>query len=296
MHLCYGVGAFITPLLISAFGVKSYFLYSFVALPFILFMLLTKEIEGPSHLPDLNEPDNNKPQIEMDAQLEQQSPQSESRQPTATNTLTSNIPLSFDLLVACLMMLATCNEGIYGGWISSYGVMSGVKIDQALLGFSLFWISMTVGRALIIPLSALLSTREQIAVLASGIFLTVALCNMFNFMHLYTVVLYGCSVMMGLFMSGMYPLTMSLPSSMGLKIKPQNTSRYVLGGCLGGSLGPFLAGLLMKSFGPSAMFFQMLFVVIATLCVYKKVVHYSDNVLFQQPHATASGQKLQEAV
>ena len=113
---------------------------------------------------------------------------------------------------------------------------------------------MTVGRGLIIPLSVILSTREQLSVLISGIFLTIVLCNLFKALHLYPVVLYGCSVMMGLFMSGMYPLTMSLPSSMGLKTKPQNTSRYVLGGCLGGSLGPFLIGLSMKFFGPSAMF------------------------------------------
>lgn len=271
LHLCYGVGAFITPLLIRAFGVKSFFIYAIVAVPFALFMLFTTEIEQGIVMADLNEPE--KPQTQPDGQLEQNSPQSEIKLPNAEPITT--IPMTFDLLAACLMMLATCNEGVYAGWISSYGVMSGVQVEHALMGFSIFWVSMTVGRALIIPLSALLSTREQLTVMVSGIFLTVALCNLFNGIHLYKVVLYGCSVVMGFFMSGMYPLTMSLPSSMGLKVKPQNTSRYVLGGCLGGSLGPFLAGLLMKSFGPSAMFVQMFIVVVIAIFVFKKVVSYS---------------------
>lgn len=55
LHLCYGIGAFITPLLISAFGVKSYFLYTFVAIPFVVFMLFTKEFEPLTMAIDVQE-------------------------------------------------------------------------------------------------------------------------------------------------------------------------------------------------------------------------------------------------
>jgi hypothetical protein len=42
LHLCYGIGAFISPLLINAFGIRSYTIYGFLAIPFFVFMLVTK--------------------------------------------------------------------------------------------------------------------------------------------------------------------------------------------------------------------------------------------------------------
>jgi len=98
--------------------------------------------------------------------------------------------------------------------------------------------------------------------------------------------------MAGLFMSGLYPLTMSLPSSMGLKVKPHNTSKHVLGGCIGGSLGPFIAGMMMKSFGPGAMFVLMLIVVIAMIFVFKRVVSYSNTMFIQPKKISSSSEAL----
>jgi hypothetical protein len=41
-HLSYGMGAFVSPLLISVFGIRSYTIYGFLAIPFVMFLLLNK--------------------------------------------------------------------------------------------------------------------------------------------------------------------------------------------------------------------------------------------------------------
>jgi fucose permease len=73
---------------------------------------------------------------------------------------------------------------------------------------------------------------------------------------------------MGLFMSGIYPLAMSLTTSLKLKVTPKNTSRYVLGGCIGSSL-PFITGLLVV----------MLFIIICMIFTYRKVLKHSQHIL-----------------
>lgn len=147
--------------------------------------------------------------------------------------------------------------------------------------------SMTVGRGLLIPLSALLSVRQQLSILVSGILFAVTLCNLFSFLELYTIVLFVCSIITGLFMSGIYPLTMSLPSSLGLKVTPQNTSRYVLGGCIGGALIPYLIGLIMKHLGSGALFVCMIWVLFVMIAVLRRVLRMSEALAKPQTATTS---------
>ena len=80
------------------------------------------------------------------------------------------------------MFLEIGIEGIYWGWISTFGVLSeGITIEQALYGSSIFWVWMTVGRGLTIPLSYVLSTSKQLMLLLSGAFLSTLLCIYFVF-------------------------------------------------------------------------------------------------------------------
>ncbi len=136
--------------------------------------------------------------------------------------------------------------------------MNNIGTKQALLSTSVFWVSMTVGRALIIPISALLNTRQQLRILVIGVALSITLSNILNLADKYEAVIFGGAVLMGLFGSGLYPLTMSYPGSQGLKVTSKNTSRYALGGCIGGSVAPYLCGKLMSHYKNAGALFIVL--------------------------------------
>jgi MFS family permease len=75
--------------------------------------------------------------------------------------------------------------------------------------------------------------------------------------------MYVGSALMGLFMSGVYPLTMSMPSSLKLRTSSKNTSVYAMGGCFGTICIPFVVGVVMEHFGPNSLFICMQIIAIA---------------------------------
>jgi fucose permease len=77
---------------------------------------------------------------------------------------------------------------------------------------------------------------------------------------------------MGLFMSGVYPLTMSLPTSLGLTVQPKNTSSYAMGGCVGTALFPYIIGLVMAKFGPDSLFWCMAVVAIIMAVIFRGLI------------------------
>lgn len=246
-HFCFGVGAFTTPLLLKQFGAQAYIGYAILSLPVVVFLLGWKQLEEGVPVAEqtiVNEETAiNESTVAEDKELIKKD---------------LEIPLRFDLLAACFLMCSTGNEGIFGGWITSYGTIGDrMPLDQALLGESIYWISMTAGRGLVIPLSLLLTNARQLAILVLGIFLSILAGNLLSWFELYDVVVYGLSAVMGLFMSGVYPLTMSLPASLGLTVSPTNTSRYAMGGCVGTAVFPYLVGIVMASFGADSMFWCM---------------------------------------
>lgn len=263
LHFCYGVGAFLTPLVIGQLGMAAYSIYACVAVPMGLFMLLTKEKQADT-VP-----------LEM----------KEDGQASSGSIPEAEIPLDYDVILAAFLLCGTGNEASYGGWITSYGTMSGVPTKNALLGASIFWMSMTAGRGLLIPLSSVWNARQQLSVLTAGILFSVGLCNLFSYLGSHLLVIYLCSIVAGLFMSGIYPLTMSMPNSIGLKVAPKNTSRYVLGGCVGGALVPFLVGLTMKHFGAGSMFVSMVWVLFLMILVFRRLLARSDTIMKPTPSA-----------
>lgn len=192
------------------------------------------------------------------------------------------IPLSFDVIIAAFMASSIGNEATYGGWISTYGINNGVDKKIAIIGGSIFWASMTIGRGLSIPFSRVWNTKQQLTILSSGIFITVVLANILNFTKQYSIIIYLVSVLMGLFMSGIYPLTMNLTNSLGYKVMPKNTSRYVLGGCIGGAVIPYLTGVVMHLSGPSFLFLSMLIFITCSCLIYCRINNFKSGTTTQQ--------------
>jgi hypothetical protein len=60
-----------------------------------------------------------------------------------------------------------------------------MPVDTALLGESIYWISMTAGRGLVIPLSLLWSNSKQLTILVIGIFLAIIFGLVLSWFALY---------------------------------------------------------------------------------------------------------------
>lgn len=127
-------------------------------------------------------------------------------------------------------------------------------MDESLYAMSLFWVCKSVGRGLVIPLSYLMSTVKQLYFLVIGCLCVLSTCVVLNIFGLPVVSLYFGSAGAGAFMSGIYPLTITLPGSIGLAITSQHTAEYMLGSCIGFGATPYLVGVLMSQFGPDMLF------------------------------------------
>jgi MFS family permease len=94
--------------------------------------------------------------------------------------------------------------------------------------------------------------------------------------------LYLGSSLMGLFCSGIYPLTMNLPNSLSMKTSTRNTSKYALGGSMGETILPFLAGTAMAHFGQNSLFIWELVLVILLIGVYKYSLDIANKTTTDQ--------------
>jgi fucose permease len=99
-----------------------------------------------------------------------------------------------------------------------------------------------------------MSTIRQLYLFVSGCIVVLTTCVTLNFFGYYKVVLYFGSACAGICMSGIYPLTITVPNSYGMQASSKNTSQYILGSCIGFGATPYLVGLLMDQFGPDMLF------------------------------------------
>lgn len=235
-HFCYGVGAFVSPLIIKAMKLEAFWVYAAAVVPVValLFVIKPKFVD--------------KTAITSQTNILQNNTESSQRQ----------VPMKLNILLAALLFFTTGNEAAFAGWLTSYGRMGDrLPLATCLLGESIFWVAMSVGRGMAIPLSMYWSNRRQMTMLIAGLFLTIFLCNILSWLSEYLLVMYVGSALMGLFASSVYPLTMSMPASLGLRTEGRNTSLYAMGGCFGVTLLPFAIGLVMEYSGPNSLFLCM---------------------------------------
>lgn len=153
----------------------------------------------------------------------------------------------------------------------------GITHDQSYYAASIFWVSMTAGRAISIPLSYILSTSQQLLLLVSGAVLSVIISIFLLVKGQELAIVLYISLAMGLCCSGVYPLTMNLPNSLGIKTSTANTSKFAFGGSVGESVIPFFMGLTIDWFGRDAMFADELILGLALLYLYFKAVQIGKS-------------------
>lgn len=220
LHFFFGVGAFLSPIIIAqtvlvSGGIRlAYWVLALSVLPAVFFFL--RFPSPPIRLRD-----------------------------TAVHGGKTNLLLI--VLVAAFLFLYVGAEVAYGGWIYTYATTLGLSsVTAAAYLTSFFWGALTLGRLLSIPLTAKLHPQKLLGGALTGCLLSmgVLLAGQNSI-----VALWVGTIGLGLSMSVIFPTTISLAEHT-LSLNSQMTSYFFMGAALGSMSIPWLIGQLFERIGP----------------------------------------------
>lgn len=163
------------------------------------------------------------------------------------------LPQELENILAASFLIYVGLEVGYGGWISTYGTMSGYMTkSEAAYGSSVFWLSISVGRVLGVPMASRYPTNVQLKTLMYASVVSIFLANFITSWGASAI--YLSSIMYGLAISAIYPLLMGMPTFLKFRLTAKNASTFVVAGSLGEAGIPILSGWLINWFGAGALF------------------------------------------
>ncbi len=222
LHFCFGLGTFITPVIVAQFVTQqggllwTYLLLALIILPTAAVALL------PS------------PQSPMAAV----SQKSERARP---------------LLIVLIAMVFGCYSGAslaYGGWIYTYALEMNLA-DETLAAYltSAFWGALTLGRLAAIPLAV--RFKPSTILRADFLGALISLLAMILWPHSLAAVIIT-SAGLGFALASIYPTTMSLSGQI-MTISGKVTGLFSIGNSAGAMIIPWLIGQFFESTGPQSM-------------------------------------------
>lgn len=220
MHFFFGVGAFVSPIIIAwAISVTDGIQWAFWIIAILIFLPATAVIRFPS--------------------------------PTAPprDTADQSRQNSWSLigLIALFFFLYGGAEVAFGGWIFTYVTELGLSsAEAAALLTSLFWGSLTAGRLISIPLATRYRNRTIIFADLIGCLLCVGVILLWP--NSLTAVWLG-TIGLGLSMASVFPTTLSL-AERHLHVSGQTTSYFFAGASLGAMTIPWIIGQQFETIGP----------------------------------------------
>jgi FHS family Na+ dependent glucose MFS transporter 1 len=219
LHFFFGVGAFLSPIIIAQAVLASgdidwaYWILALLMLPAALWILRLPSPTG--HIITEADP---------------------------SRRLSSRLVA----MIAVFFFLYTGAEGSYGGWIFSYAAAFHLNAETAAFLNSAFWGALTIGRLLAIPIAARL--KPALFLLADLVGCLVSLLILLVWPAAPLAIWVG-TLGTGLFMASIFPTTITL-AERRLNITGQVTGWFFVGASAGGMVLPWLIGQLFESVGP----------------------------------------------
>ncbi|MCB8978550.1 MAG: MFS transporter [Ardenticatenaceae bacterium] len=169
------------------------------------------------------------------------------------------------VLVAAFLFLYVGAEVSYGGWIYTYATTLELSSSTAAAYLtSFFWGALTVGRLLSIPIAAKLHPKTLLggalggALLSMGILLTGQNSG---------TALWVGTIGLGLSMSVIFPTTIALAEHT-LSLSGQMTSYFFVGASLGAMTVPWLIGQMFERIGPVVTMITILITLLIAVAVF----------------------------
>jgi fucose permease len=157
------------------------------------------------------------------------------------------------LLIVLIALVFACYNGAsatYGGWIYTYALKSNLAdAKNAAYLSSIFWAALSAGRLAAIPLA--IRFKPQIILRADFFGALVSLLAMLLWPRSMVAVIIT-SIGFGFSLASIYPTTMSYSGQL-MTLTGRVTGLFSIGGSVGGMLLPWLIGQFFDSIGPQAM-------------------------------------------
>jgi MFS transporter, FHS family, Na+ dependent glucose transporter 1 len=249
LHFAFGVGSFLTPIIISQMALLSgnitwgYWVVALLLVPMVIWLL---RLPSPTYIPA-----------------------------SAENTTKTTNTLLIVLMVL-FFALYVGSEVSFGGWVYNYAVaMKLMNATTAALVTSWFWGSLTLGRLLSIPIASKFKLSSVVLVDVIGVLVSVALIMLFpNSEAFIWVGTFGT----GFAMASIFPTMLSLAESR-LHITGRVTSWFFVGASSGGMILPWLIGQLFEPVGPWVAMVSIFIAMALALVTFTSLVAYSNRVL-----------------
>jgi MFS transporter, FHS family, Na+ dependent glucose transporter 1 len=247
LHFFFGIGAFLSPIIIAQAVLLSgditwaYWSLAILVVPMALWLL---------RLP---------------------SPADRARSKDGTRTRI-NYPLV--LLFALFFFLHVAAEGSFGGWIYTYALAQNLA-GEATAAYltSTFWGGLTAGRLLAIPLAARLRPRTMLFGDLVGCLVSVGL--ILAWPHSLLAAWIG-TFGMGLAIASLFPTSISF-AERRMRITGEVTGWLLAGASLGGMTVPWLIGQFFESIGPTVAMIIILADVVIAVGVLVVLLAYSGR-------------------
>lgn len=181
-------------------------------------------------------------------------------------------------LVVLMMLLFFLYVGVesgFGGWIFTYAIEVGVASDAAASYMnSIFWGALTLGRLLSIPLAKKFVPSK---LLTGNFVLAIVFLGLILLWPVNSLVVWISSAGLGLALSSVFPTLLALGESR-MKITGSVTGIFFLGSSLGGTLLPMLLGQIFEYIGSYQIMITLFGVACLGLIVLASVIFASNRV------------------
>ena len=223
LHFCYGVGAFLAPILVAqAFGLTGHPLWAYWGIGLLAIPVALWVSKIPS--PELT--------IRIPGHIE-------ARPDRRTMVM----------LILFFFLYAGVEAG-FSGWIYTYAIERGLATAQTAAYLnSTFWGGLMVGRLLSVPVSVRFLPRQILKVHLTWAVVSIALVAASTYVP---VLVWIGSLSLGLAVSTIFPTALAF-AERNIPLSGNVTSRFYLGSSVGSMTLPLLAGFLIESTGPEAL-------------------------------------------
>ena len=253
LHFFFGIGAFISPIiiaqavLISGNITLAYWILALLILPVGLWLL---KLSSPAI--------EHASSHELGARI--------------NNVLVALLALFFFLFVGA--------EVSFGGWIFTYAITLGLTgATAAAYLTSVFWGALTLGRLLAIPISARIRPRTILLGDLLGCLFSLAIILLWQ--ESSTAVWVG-TFGMGLSMASLFPVTISFAENR-MAITGKITAWFLFGASIGGMLVPWIIGQFFDSVGAQVTMPIIFFDLLLAVGVFAILMLYSSKIETQNP-------------
>lgn len=247
LHFCFGVGAFIGPIIVAqivAFGgasLWSYWVLAVLTAPIALSLL---RLPSPASRPNQH--------ADADSQADYR----------------------LVVLIALFLLLYVGAEVGFGGWVFSYAEALGLT-DTASAAYltSAFWGALTIGRLLAIPLAARLRPRTILLADLAGCVLSVGCILAWPQS---VAALWVGAAGLGLAMASIFPTMLSF-AARRMPTTATITGWFLVGASLGAMSLPWLIGQLFEPVGPRVAMVLILADLLAACAVFVVLIRYAGR-------------------